>query len=465
MILDNFEMSSRLTAVPAERLPTGHLREAPPLLRPEEEAALAKAIDQRRREYRTALCRLRPVQSEVLTIVRAIAAGEASLNRIACEGDVRGEREHFPRIAARNIPTVQVLLERQRSVVMIFLERGVIEPSKSEAAAMSRTDEKIARLLKDMPLDLETLEQFKKSAASEKDHQQALVWEMMRKPRGAGVRQLREELRETIRASLTSPQQAEQGHRSIDMASAAYSGEAHKMARANTRLVTSIAKKYRGRGLEFADLLQEGEVGLQIAVKKFDVRMGFKFATYASWWIRQTIQRALIYDAHTVGVPSHQHDLLSQVEPLKQFFWSQYGREPTEKELTWFLDTTPTELRKIQRARTAPLSLSAIPSEVYDRDFSISDTLMSREPDAAGNVDRAQLQEDVKEVLKSLFPREAEVIGRRYGLNGYEPHTLEEVAHIFELTRERIRQIENSAKRKLQTPSRSCRLRGYHAAS
>lgn len=465
MILDNFEMSSTLTAVPAERLPTEHLHEAPPLLTLEEEIVLAKTIDQRRREYRTALCSLRPVQSGVLTTVRAIAAGEASLDRIACEGDVRREREHFHRIAALNIPTVQTLLERQRSVVMIFLERGACEPSKSEAAAMSRTDGKIVRLLKDMPLDLEELEKFGKSAASEKDHQQAVVREMMRKPRGAGVRQLREELREAIRASLTSPQQAEQGHRAADAASAAYYNETHKMARANTRLVTSIAKRYQGRGLELADLLQEGEVGLQIALKKFDVRMGFKFATYASWWIRQTIQRALVYDAHTIGVPSNQHDLLGKIEPLKHFFWRQHGREPTEEELTWFLDATPTELRQIQRARTAPLSLSASLSDVNDRDFSISDTLISREPDASDNVNRAQLRETMKEVLKSLSKREAKVIERRYGLNGYEPHTLEEVAGYFDVTRERIRQIENSAKRKLQTPSRSRKLRGYHAAS
>jgi RNA polymerase primary sigma factor len=233
-----------------------------------------------------------------------------------------------------------------------------------------------------------------------------------------------------------------------------------ELAEGNLRLVVSIAKKYRGRGLSFADLIQEGNRGLMRAVDKFEHRMGFKFGTYATWWIRQGIQRALADNARTVRVPCHQVSLLAAIERVRGELIVQAGREPTIEEIAMVLGTTPEEAKSLRAVARQPLSLHEPMGD--DAERALSEFLDDRAVISPGdNVDATLLKERIGEVLRSLSPREREVIEMRFGLKDGTPRTLDEVAQTYGITRERIRQIESRSLSKLRQPVRSARLAGF----
>jgi RNA polymerase primary sigma factor len=304
---------------------------------------------------------------------------------------------------------------------------------------------------------IKTLEEFSRRV----DELQQQIREHKRQRRPVAERKpLLQEYRTILLATQETPTSLRNRVAALKQYYAEYQQAKRALSEGNLRLVVSIAKKYRNRGLSFLDLIQEGNAGLMRAVDKFEYRRGFKFCTYATWWIRQAITRAVADQSRTIRIPVHMVETMSRVRNVARQLVQELGREPTLEETARRARTTVEEARRVLAMSRYPISLDRPVGNSEDSHFGdlLPDTAV--ESPAVG-ASQEMLRARIHRVLKTLSYREREIIKLRYGLGDGYSYTLEEVGHIFKVTRERIRQIEAKAVRKLQQPSRSQELVGF----
>ncbi len=437
-----------------------------PLLTRQEEIRLAKKIEVTRRRFRSTLLECDYVIQAAYKILKRVHQGELPFDRtVQVSVTDRLEKDQILGRLPHNLATLDVLLRRNRRDYRIALGRSQTKAVRRSAwCRLGRRRRRSVRLVEELGLRtqriepmIRTLEEFsrrvdrlkmqldeqKQNRTPEVDRQALLV-----------------EYRSILLATQETPSSLRNRVAGLKRVYTEYQQAKKELSEGNLRLVVSIAKKYRNRGLSFLDLIQEGNAGLMRAVDKFEYRRGFKFCTYATWWIRQAITRAVADQSRTIRIPVHMVETMSRVRNVSRKLLQELGREPTLEETARRAATTVDEARRVLAMSRYPISLDRPVGNSEDSHFGDLLPDGAAESPATG-ASQEMLRGRINKVLKTLSYREREIIKLRYGLGDGYSYTLEEVGHIFKVTRERIRQIEAKAVRKLQQPSRSQELVGF----
>lgn len=437
-----------------------------PLLSREEEIALAKKIEVTRKRFRRTVIGCNLAMRTTLTTLSRVHRGALPFDRtIKVSLTERLTKEQIQARMPHNLKTLQHLTEESRRDFNRLLNRRTPpEVRKQVRKRFIRRRRKMLALLEELSLRTRRVQAMMRQMEESLERMnqiRAQLRTLIDTPATRDKRaNLKKELRDLMVMTQETPSSLQRRCERMRVQYRDYEAVKRQLSGGNLRLVVSIAKKYRNRGLSFLDLIQEGNTGLMRAVDKYEYRRGYKFSTYATWWIRQAITRAIADQARTIRIPVHMIDVLSKLRNTAKRLLQELGREPTTEETAAAADLSLEETRRVLSMGKHPVSLDRPVGESEDSSFGefIEDGGLPRPERAAGN---ELLREKIESLLKTLTYREREIIRLRYGLGDGYTYTLEEVGRIFKVTRERVRQIEAKAVRKLQHPVRSQQLAGF----
>jgi len=437
-----------------------------PLLSRAEEIRLAKKIDICRKRFRSRLLLCDLSIRYCLDVLRGVEQGRLPFDRTLRLSGMEGEsRDLITRKMRQNIATIERILERNAADFQTLMNPRTSERKRQALRRMLRARRrKAVRLLEEVSLRTKKIQplmrRLRRIADRLAEGEARIARLQRRNPRSKNLAEAREERKALLAKVVQESEEFRRNVEEIEARSAAYEQAKRELSIGNLRLVVSIAKKYRNRGLSFLDLIQEGNTGLMRAVDKYEYRRGYKFSTYATWWIRQAITRAIADQARTIRIPVHMIETMSKLRNAARRLVQEKGRGPTVQEVAEEAGLSVAETRRIMKISRRPISLDRPVGDSDDSFFGdfIEDASAESPMLSASN---EMLKDKIDNVLSTLTHREKEIVKLRYGLgNGYT-YTLEEVGRIFKVTRERVRQIEAKALRKLQHPVRSRRLEGF----
>jgi len=441
-----------------------------PLLTREEEISLAKKIEITRKRFRRSLLTCDFAIRATVATLRKVHEGELPFDRtIKVSLTERLTKEQILARMPHNLKTLDHLLEKNRRDFQVMINRSTSRSQKLTARreylnrrrkCLTLVEELSLRTRRVQPLmvEIDELAMRMRNLRARLDEFEEMG--ELSRPEQREQEDVRRELRRLMEMTLESPVSLTNRCKVVHKQHEEYEAVKRQLSSGNLRLVVSIAKKYRNRGLSFLDLIQEGNTGLMRAVDKYEYRRGFKFSTYATWWIRQAITRAIADQARTIRIPVHMIDVLSKLRNIEKRLLQELRREPTTEEISRRAGVDIEEVRRVMDIGRHPVSLDRPVGDSDDSSFGefVEDSTSINPMHTANN---GILRDQIEGLLNTLTYREREIIRLRYGLGDGYSYTLEEVGRIFKVTRERVRQIEAKAVRKLQNPVRSGKLEGY----
>ena len=437
-----------------------------PLLKRDEEIRLAKLIEDTRRSFRGKVLECDYALRMVVEVLRMVDAGDLPFDRTVKVSVTENlEKDQILGRMPANLKTLTYLMDQNRLDFKSFLQsKGDRKTQRMIFKRMAVRRRKCVRLVEELSIRTQKIQPLMKRLEQISNRMNEVVVEL-RDMKKAGVvneehGNMLKELKDLMLMTLETPGSLARRVRKMSERFRQYEEAKRQLSGGNLRLVVSIAKKYRNRGLSFLDLIQEGNTGLMRAVDKYEYRRGFKFSTYATWWIRQAITRAIADQARTIRIPVHMIETMSKLRNVQKKLLQEKGREPTIDEVAKYANISIEEARRVMKISRHPISLDRPVGESEDSYFGdfIEDDSVESPINAAT---QEMLKDKIDQVLKTLTYREREIIKLRYGLGDGYTYTLEEVGRIFKVTRERVRQIEAKAVRKLQHPVRSRQLEGF----
>lgn len=437
-----------------------------PLLTRQREIALAKQIEVTRRKFRAKLLECDYVLQHAVRTLGRVHQNDLPFDRTVQVSVTDSlEKQQIMGRFPLNLKTLHLLIRRNRRDFRVAMSSSYSQEERQAAwKRLGRSRRRAVRLIEELGLRTQRIE----TMIGTLDKYSRRVDELrarIQEHKAAGLPEYQraewiDEYRQILKVTQESPTSLRNRVKYVKIMFAKYQEAKRGLSEGNLRLVVSIAKKYRNRGLSFLDLIQEGNAGLMRAVDKFEYRRGFKFCTYATWWIRQAITRAVADQSRTIRIPVHMVDTMSKMRNVSRKLLQEYGREPTIEETAQAANACVDETRRILAMNRFPISLDRPVGNSEDSHF--GDLLPDGDAEnPAIGATQEMLRTRIAKVLKTLSYREREIIKLRYGLGDGYSYTLEEVGHIFKVTRERIRQIEAKAVRKLQQPNRSQDLVGF----